>query len=187
MDGNSSTCDATVTVNDATGQCSVSDEDGDGVLDNVDICQGTNIPEAIPTRRLGINRFVLADGDGNFDSTAPRGRGPQKSFAIEDTSGCSCDQIIEALGLRQGHSKFGCSISAMEDFIAQLPPPVDCVVSEFGPFDECTVECGGGFQTRTRVILVSPAYGGAACPLLSETVACNTQPCPVGGGAQGGR
>lgn len=97
------------------------DLDGDGVQDDVDVCLGTSLPD-VPTVRLGVNRFADVDGDGIFDTMLPRGggRGPQKSFTIDDTAGCSCEQIIEELGLGQGHTKFGCSISAMEDFITQL-------------------------------------------------------------------
>ncbi len=41
-----------------------------------------------------------------------------KSFTIESTACCSCEQIVDELGLGKGHEKFGCSISAMEDWIA---------------------------------------------------------------------
>ena len=64
----------------------------------------------------------------------------------------------------------------------QLCPPVDCKVSEFRDASACTVPCGGGTKTRTRDILVPAAGLGRACPPvaeLTETVACNTQPCPV--------
>lgn len=37
---------------------------------------------------------------------------------MEETGGCTCEQIIVALELGQGHVKFGCSISAMQDWIA---------------------------------------------------------------------
>ena len=57
--------------------------------------------------------------------------------------------------------------------------PVDCQVGDFGEFSTCTRPCGGGFQTRNRTILVPPAGTGAACPPLTQTAACNTQPCPV--------
>lgn len=60
------------------------------------------------------------DGDGVFDTTLPAGVGPSLSFTIADTGGCNCAQIIVALGLGVGHEKFGCSISAMEDWIALL-------------------------------------------------------------------
>ena len=55
--------------------------------------------------------------------------------------------------------------------------PVDCVVSDWSDWSECTATCGGGTQFRTRTVLVEPANGGAACPVLVEQRACNTQPC----------
>ena len=100
------------------------DSDGDGVLDSVDVCPATVIPESVPRRRLGVNRWALVDDDGNFDTTPPRGggRGPGLSFTIDDTGGCSCEQIIQALDLGKGHSKFGCSTSAMEAWVALVNP-----------------------------------------------------------------
>jgi len=59
------------------------------------------------------------------------------------------------------------------------PCPVDCVLSDWSPWSACTVTCGGGVQTRTRTVLVPPAFGGAPCGPLVETQPCNTQPCPV--------
>lgn len=110
----------------------VADTDGDGVLDALDVCPDTVIPEGVPTVRLGINRFALVDGDGVFD-TATRGRGgivsaysraprTDLSFTIEDTAGCSCEQIIEAQDLGNGHVKFGCSIGAMREWVELVNP-----------------------------------------------------------------
>jgi len=96
------------------------DSDDDGVPDPDDLCPDTSIPESVPTKMLGTNRWALTDGDGDFDTTAPKGKGPQLSFTIQDTAGCSCEQIIENLGLGEGHSKFGCSISAMQDWIEEV-------------------------------------------------------------------
>ena len=100
------------------------DSDGDGVPDQADVCSGTAIPEGIPTRTLGVNRWALTDGDGIFDTAPPpgRGRGPDLDFMIEDTAGCSCEQIIEALDLGKGHLKHGCSISAMEAWVELVNP-----------------------------------------------------------------
>ena len=99
------------------------DNDNDTISDGEDVCPDTVIPEPVPTERLGVNRFALTNPDGIFDTVAPRGKGPQKVFTIADTAGCSCEQIIDALGLGKGHKKFGCSISTMEDWIAGLLPP----------------------------------------------------------------
>jgi len=98
--------------------CARLDTDGDGVLDDVDLCPGTAIPEAtVPSRTLRTNRWALVDDDLDFDTIAPRGEGPRRSYSTEDTGGCSCEQIIEELDLGKGHSKFGCSISAMDDWV----------------------------------------------------------------------
>jgi hypothetical protein len=37
------------------------------------------------------------------------------------TKGCSCEQIITALELGNGHTKHGCSISAMDTWVATNP------------------------------------------------------------------
>ena len=91
------------------------DKDNDGVNDDADVCPATTIPEILE-HDLGKNRFALIDDDFDFDTNAPNGKGPGRSYTTIDTAGCSCTQIIDALGLGAGHSKFGCSISAMDDW-----------------------------------------------------------------------
>ena len=98
------------------------DFDEDGVLDDADYCPDTVIPEGAPTTRLGKNRFALTDGDFNFDTTAPNGKDPGRSYSITDTAGCSCEQIVDAQGLGNGHIKFGCSISVMDDWVSFVNP-----------------------------------------------------------------
>ena len=63
-----------------------------------------------------------SDGDGVFDTTQPKGKGPQRSYTIQDTAGCSAAQIIAGLGLGKGHTKFGVSINAMDEWVAQVNP-----------------------------------------------------------------
>ena len=99
----------------------IKDSDGDTITDDVDQCAGTMIPEAVPTRSLGVNHFALVDGDTLFDTRSPNGEGPQKSFSLEDTAGCSCEQIIDAMDLGNGQRKAGCSIGTLEDWIDALP------------------------------------------------------------------
>eukprot|EP01012_Entosiphon_sulcatum_P049575 TRINITY_DN6820_c0_g1_i6.p1 TRINITY_DN6820_c0_g1~~TRINITY_DN6820_c0_g1_i6.p1 ORF type:complete len:7637 (+),score=112.47 TRINITY_DN6820_c0_g1_i6:5459-28369(+) len=61
----------------------------------------------------------------------------------------------------------------------EQPCPVDCTVSAWGPWTECSKPCGGGMQGRSRSILTAPKNGGAACPTLIDTISCNNDPCPV--------
>lgn len=54
----------------------------------------------------------------------------------------------------------------------------DCQVTDFSDFSDCTEVCDGGTRTRTRDVTTYPRGGGAVCPILRETEACNTDPCP---------
>lgn len=94
-------------------------DNDDGILGNDDYCPGTVAD--MPTKGLGTNRWTW-DGS-EWITKSPKGEGPQKSFTMEDTRGCSCEQILETMdGKMSGHWKFGCSISVMEDFIASIQP-----------------------------------------------------------------
>jgi hypothetical protein len=93
------------------------DSDDDGVPDGDDVCPATVIPESVPTVRLGTNRWALVDDAFEFDTISPKGKGPGRSYSTADTAGCSCEQIIVEQGLGKGHTKFGCSISAMDDWV----------------------------------------------------------------------
>jgi hypothetical protein len=58
-------------------------------------------------------------------------------------------------------------------------PANDCQVSPWTEWSTCSKACGGGTQMRTRTVTQPPTNGGRACPPLSETRACNTQPCAM--------
>jgi hypothetical protein len=96
------------------------DADHDGICGDVDRCPGTVLPESVPTDGLGVNRFADTNGDGVFDTVSPKGKGPGRHYTLADAAGCSCGQIIDRLGLGEGHRKFGCSISAMDDWLAYV-------------------------------------------------------------------
>jgi hypothetical protein len=99
------------------------DGDKDGVWDEIDECPGTVIPESVPTRELGTNRFALVDDDRIFDTKSSRGRGPRVTFNIFDTAGCSCEQIIDKQELGNGHTKYGCSLGEMEEWVEWVSQP----------------------------------------------------------------
>ena len=100
------------------------DSDDDGVIDLADNCPATTIPESVPTSgELNPNHWALTDGDFEFDTvTNGKGKGPNRSYSTADTAGCSCEQIIEAQGLGNGLSKYGCSIGVMDSWVELVTP-----------------------------------------------------------------
>lgn len=57
------------------------------------------------------------------------------------------------------------------------PCPVDCKVGGWGEWAPCDAVCGEGNQSRSRPVTTQPAHGGKACPVLTESKACNAGPC----------
>jgi hypothetical protein len=97
------------------------DADHDGVADACrDRCPGTKIPESVPTAGLLPNRWALINGDLVFDTVSSGGTGPGLSFTVQQTAGCSCEQIIVQLGLGAGQRKNGCSTSVMQGWVGQV-------------------------------------------------------------------
>lgn len=99
-----------------------SDSDNDGVCYEDDKCPGTvsDSEAGVPSVHLVVNRWALVEvnpGEFLWKTKHPQGMGPKFSPTIEDTAGCSCAQIIEALDLGEGHKKHGCSKSALQDWI----------------------------------------------------------------------
>lgn len=92
------------------------DSDGDGVPDDVDDCPDTVIPEPVPTKRLGRNRWFLDDPAGTFTQGYPQA-GRKYTVTIQDTRGCTCSQIADELELGAGHYKFGCSTGEVLEWI----------------------------------------------------------------------
>ena len=70
-------------------------------------------------------------------------------------------------------------LSQVKEELETLKEPRDGKWAEFGDWSDCSAECGGGTQTRTRTCTnPAPARGGADCVGEGEeTRACNTDDC----------
>ncbi len=103
------------------------DTDGDGVCASADFCPVTvaDSSSTVPTSSLGVNRWMWDGSSWKTGQIPGKGKGPQLSYTIDQTHGCSCKQILDWLhanypdqyGNMGGQYKFGCSISIMQDFI----------------------------------------------------------------------
>ena len=110
---------------DGKGDACDEDSDGDGVLDAADLCPETRVPEKVPTGELGANRYALTVRGVRAFSTggASSKKGPPR-FSLDDTRGCSCEQILSKSGYSlEQHWRSGCSLGVMEDFLSTLPRP----------------------------------------------------------------
>merc|ERR1711959_23182 len=54
---------------------------------------------------------------------------------------------------------------------------VDCEVGTWTKFGACSKLCDGGKMKRTRPVTRKPMNGGRTCPVLENTVNCNTESC----------
>merc|ERR1719443_1661751 len=56
--------------------------------------------------------------------------------------------------------------------------PVDCVMSEWKPWTECSATCGHATTFRTRAVISDPQHGGVACGETKEVNECPELVCP---------
>jgi len=57
---------------------------------------------------------------------------------------------------------------------------VDCKVSDWSAWSDCSKKCGGGVRESTLRILTQSGVGGKQCPAITKrTEKCNEQPCPI--------
>jgi len=75
--------------------------------------------------------------------------------------------------------KFGasCPPSQLSRDCNNIECPIDCKFQAWTGWSECSRECGGGQQGRTRLIDSPEEHGGEVCPAASEERPCNTESC----------
>jgi len=64
---------------------------------------------------------------------------------------------------------------------------IDCEVSEWTEWSECSSKCGTGKSTRTRTVVRPESNGGVSCPDLSQSRVCQGEQCGRRPTQSGGR
>uniref|UniRef100_A0A9J7XT74 Spondin-1 n=2 Tax=Cyprinus carpio TaxID=7962 RepID=A0A9J7XT74_CYPCA len=59
--------------------------------------------------------------------------------------------------------------------------PMDCLMSEWSEWSECSKSCGKGHLIRTRMITLEPQFGGDPCPETTQKKTCKIKKCNQGG------
>jgi len=106
---------------DGLGDVCDPDDDADGVPDASDLCPlSLTDPEMdVPLHGLRPNSHAWMEGV-EFTRALPKGNGAGNGsmFTMADTFGCACYEIIDYCLYGNGHSKFGCSTSVMDTWVA---------------------------------------------------------------------
>jgi len=53
----------------------------------------------------------------------------------------------------------------------------DCGMTQWSQWNQCNRQCGVGTESRERLVVVPPRFGGSACGQLLEVRQCNSAPC----------
>lgn len=128
--------------------------------------------------RKNFASFKLGEPGFSIDSRLPSGGPGKPGFTSFKTS--SHLSPFHSIGKRQ--AQFGgreCVGPATQIVPCNLRPcPVDC---QWGAWNEgqCDRTCGQGNRRRTRSLVVQAQNGGRCSGQPSQTVPCNSGPCPV--------
>jgi hypothetical protein len=116
-------------------------------------------------------------GKRDFAYTTQGGNVVEILGAFEITSSAATDVKVFPDGLHYISGRQTTSACGSGTGTGSGSQIVNCQVSNWASWSGCSNTCGGGIQTRSRSIITQPANGGAACPALTESQACNTQAC----------
>lgn len=70
-----------------------------------------------------------------------------------------------------------CKNQEFETECGTSPCPIDCEVSSWGAWSECSKECDKGMKSRTRSVTQPSEHGGEKCPGTNDSAECNTESC----------
>jgi hypothetical protein len=112
------------------------DADGDGVVDELDVCAATELPDPL-TGELGTNRYSASiDGFAGVDGVI--------THTLADTAGCSAVQIIKEVHLGKGHLQNGITTPHLEAWIDEVGGSTESAANETSRGNSSPKQRGGG-------------------------------------------
>ena len=72
-----------------------------------------------------------------------------------------------------------CSFTTRSTNCSVKPCPIDCQLSDYGDWSDCSASCGPGLRKRSRTIQVTPQYSGVQCGALDDNEVCYLEDCPA--------
>jgi len=130
--------------------------------------------------KLAEERANLATGTENQNQA--EGGSHQKSAQHERTAKDYTTNMQECCANQNTAKSEICALKKIRGELTNMKGTkvfiVDCEVSDWKE-EECSATCGGGTMRKTRSVIAHAEYGGAGCPPLEATVACNEEECPV--------
>jgi len=70
-----------------------------------------------------------------------------------------------------------CPPDTVDRDCATVQCPIDCQMSDWSGWSECTAPCGGGSHERARGIITPAVHGGKPCPNMADSGECNMDSC----------
>ena len=122
-------------------------------------------------------------GEGNFSrqwGLKNREKGCNTNIPSNVSGKCFCpDGSVKAI-VDCGHENFNCNeVCQPGGKMYNFKEPVNCEVSNWSKWSDCSKDCGEGTETRRRAVTRYPEYNGRSCPRLSETRSCKKKDCMV--------
>lgn len=148
--------------------------------------QSTSLPQsqnntpssssATSTSTAGTADTASTAGTSGTAPTASRA-GTAGTAGTADTSGTASTPTTQSSATTAGTASTAATTDDPDP--ASQPTLVDCKMTAWSEWDECSKRCGGGTQKRVRSVHTQAANGGKACSGdTSESRACNTNACP---------
>ncbi len=113
-------------------------------------------------------RLSASGGTGQYDWYASGGSPPIGTGSTFETK---YSQVgVRTVTVNSGGQSATCNVHFVEQVVTPTPTPVNCVVSDWGPWSAWSpVNSTTEQRSRTRSVVTPASNGGQSCPALTET------------------